>query len=112
MENAILVGFDGSANGNAAVAWAVAEAQVRGLEVEVLSVLQVPALAYGAPGFIPPTMDKFQQEMQPVLSALLSGLVDGKRAVRLLGVIVSGLTSPDEILRARQIVTPSLWQDE
>src|SRR6266566_1445210 len=52
------------------------------------------------------------QEMQPVLSALLSGLVDGKRAVRLLGVIVSGLTSPDEILRARQIVTPSLWQDE
>jgi DNA polymerase-4 len=52
------------------------------------------------------------QEMLPVLRALLFGLVDGKRAVRLLGVIVSGLTSPDEFRRARQVVTPSLWRDE
>ena len=52
------------------------------------------------------------QEMLPVLRAMLSGLVDDKRAVRLLGVIVSGLISPDEICRARQIVTPSLWQEE
>jgi DNA polymerase-4 len=52
------------------------------------------------------------QEMLPVLRALLYGLVDGKRAVRLLGVIVSGLTSPDEFRRARQVVTPSLWRDE
>ncbi len=52
------------------------------------------------------------QEMLPVLRTLLFGLVDGKRAVRLLGVIVSGLVSPDETRRARQIVAPSLWQDE
>lgn len=52
------------------------------------------------------------QEMLPVLRALLSGLVDGKRAVRLLGVIVSGLVSLDEMKRARQVATPSLWQDE
>jgi len=52
------------------------------------------------------------QEMLPVLRTLLSGLVDGKRAVRLLGVIVSGLTSPDEFRRVRQVVTPSLWLDE
>jgi DNA polymerase-4 len=52
------------------------------------------------------------QEMLPVLHMLLSGLVDGKRAVRLLGVIVSGLVSPNEMRRARQLVTPSLWQDE
>jgi len=52
------------------------------------------------------------QEMLPVLRALLSGLVDGKRSVRLLGVIVSGLVSPDEMRLAREIVTPSLWQDE
>jgi hypothetical protein len=32
--------------------------------------------------------------------------------VRLLGVIVSGLISPDETRRARQVVTPSLWQEE
>jgi len=52
------------------------------------------------------------QEMLPVLRTLLSGLIDGKRAVRLLGVVISGLTSPDEFRRARQVVTPSLWQDE
>jgi DNA polymerase-4 len=52
------------------------------------------------------------QEMLPVLRALLSGLADNKRPVRLLGVIVSGLISPDAIRRARQVVTPSLWRDE
>ena len=52
------------------------------------------------------------QEMLPVLRALLSGLVDGKRAVRLLGVTVSSLVSPNKMRRARQVVTPSLWEDE
>jgi DNA polymerase-4 len=51
-------------------------------------------------------------EMLPILHALLSGLVDGKRAVRLLGVTVSNLVSQNELRRARQIITPSLWQDE
>jgi len=51
------------------------------------------------------------QEMLPILRTLLAGLVDGKRAVRLLGVTVSSLVSPNETRRARQIVTPSLWQD-
>ena len=52
------------------------------------------------------------QEMLPVLHVLLSGLVDGKRAVRLLGVIVSSLVSANEMKRARQLITPSLWEDE
>ena len=52
------------------------------------------------------------QEMLPILHTLLSGLVDGKRAVRLLGVTISGLISSDEMRRARQLVTPSLWKDE
>lgn len=52
------------------------------------------------------------QEMLPVLRTLLAGLVDGKRPVRLLGVIVSGLLSPDELRQARQFVAPSLWEEE
>jgi hypothetical protein len=52
------------------------------------------------------------QEMLPILRTMLSGLAENKRAVRLLGVTVSGLISPDEIRRARQVVTPSLWWDE
>src|SRR5260370_3392618 len=49
------------------------------------------------------------QEMLPVLHGLLAGLVDEQRAVRLLGVIVSGLISFEEMQRARQVVMPSLW---
>ncbi|HLX59556.1 MAG TPA: DNA polymerase IV [Ktedonobacteraceae bacterium] len=52
------------------------------------------------------------QDMLPVLRTLLAGLVDGKRAVRLLGVMVSGLLSPDELLHVRQFVAPSLWEEE
>lgn len=52
------------------------------------------------------------QEMLPVLRTLLAGLAVDKRAVRLLGVIVSGLVSQDELRRARQVVAPSLWQEE
>jgi DNA polymerase-4 len=52
------------------------------------------------------------QEMLPVLRTLLSGLADGRRAVRLLGVSVSSLLSQDELCRVRQVVTPSLWQEE
>ena len=50
------------------------------------------------------------QEMQPFLRTLLSGLVDGNRAVRLLGVSVSSLISASEARRARDLIAPSLWQ--
>jgi DNA polymerase IV len=52
------------------------------------------------------------QEMLPELRTLLSGLAVGRRAVRLLGVTVSNLLSQDELCRVRQVVTPSLWQEE
>ncbi len=52
------------------------------------------------------------QEMLPVLYLLLSRLIDGKRAVRLLGVTVSILFSLNEMKQARQFITPSLWQHE
>jgi DNA polymerase-4 len=52
------------------------------------------------------------QEMLPVLYLLLAGLMDGKRGVRLLGVIVSGLVSSNEMNRAKQLITPSLWENE
>jgi len=52
------------------------------------------------------------QEMLPVLRTMLSGVVDGKRAVRLLGVIVSSLLTADELRHARQFITPSLWKEE
>jgi DNA polymerase IV len=56
----------------------------------------------------------FQQaeEMLPILHSQLYRLVDGKQGVRLLGVIVSGLFSQEEMRRERQVVTPSLWPGE
>jgi DNA polymerase IV len=56
----------------------------------------------------------FQQakEMLPILHSQLSRLVNGKQAVRLLGVIVSGLFSQEEMRRERQFITPSLWSGE
>ncbi len=56
----------------------------------------------------------FQQaeEILPVLYAQLSRLVDGKQAVRLLGVTVSNLYSQDIMGRERRIVMPSLWPGE
>jgi hypothetical protein len=50
--------------------------------------------------------------MLPVLYSQLSKLIDGKQAVRLLGVIVSGLFSQQERLRERLVITPSLWPGE
>jgi DNA polymerase IV len=55
---------------------------------------------------------QLSEEMLPVLRSLLSALVNGNRAVRLLGVTVSGLLSPQEMQRARQLIAPSLWQEE
>jgi len=49
------------------------------------------------------------EEMLPVLRSLLDSVADGKRAVRLLGVAVSGLVPQDEIYHERQILRPSLW---
>ncbi len=56
----------------------------------------------------------FQQaeEMLPILHMQLSRLVDGKQAVRLLGVIVSNLFSQEAMLRERRTITPSLWPGE
>jgi DNA polymerase IV len=51
------------------------------------------------------------QGMMPVLRSLLSQLEDKNRPVRLLGVAVSNLLSPEAVLRATQIRTPSLWED-
>jgi hypothetical protein len=50
--------------------------------------------------------------MLPILYSQLSRLVDGKQAVRLLGVIVSGLFPQEEMRSERRVVTPSLWPGE
>lgn len=67
----VLVGFDGSANAIDALAWAADEAAARGWAMEVLAVMQVPALAYSSPGFLPPTLERFRDEMRPLVEEAL-----------------------------------------
>lgn len=50
----ILVGIDGSANSTLALRWAIHHAAATSSEVEAVHTFFIPALAYSAPGFIPP----------------------------------------------------------
>jgi nucleotide-binding universal stress UspA family protein len=80
--NRIVVGIDGSTNSAAALAWAVEEGRIRGAPVEAVHAWQVPALAYTAPGFIPPGADAMEAEGRQVLDAAL-GAIQGSGNVRI-----------------------------
>ena len=72
--NRILVGLDGSPNGDAALAWAVKEAHARKCEIEAVWVWQVPALAYSAPGYLPPEPGVLEAEGSRILAEALVGI--------------------------------------
>ena len=72
--NRILVGVDGSANGDAALAWALTEARARNCEIEAFWVWQVPALAYSAPGYLPPEPGVLESEGGRILAEALAGI--------------------------------------
>lgn len=72
----ILVGIDGSPNADAALRWAVDEARQRGMGVEAVNVWQIPALAYSAPGYVPPTGVDVEREAHATLDRALEGVAD------------------------------------
>jgi nucleotide-binding universal stress UspA family protein len=49
----IVLGFDGSECAERALDWAIDEAKLRGARLRVVTTWHVPALIYGAPGFVP-----------------------------------------------------------
>ena len=50
----IVVGVDGSESAQAALAWAAAEARLRGARLRAVHAWHLPAAAYGSGGFVPP----------------------------------------------------------
>ena len=70
----ILVGVDGSTGSQAALGWALEEAQLRHAEIEAVYAWHLPALAYGAPGFIPPGPEAMDVEARTVLERTLANL--------------------------------------
>jgi nucleotide-binding universal stress UspA family protein len=49
----IVVGVDGSEHSDRALAWAIGEAKLRDVPLQVVAVWHVPAFVYGGPGFTP-----------------------------------------------------------
>lgn len=68
----IIVGVDGSPNAVSALAWAIGEARDRQVTVEAVYVYQIPAMAYSAPGFMPPGEAEIETLGQKILEDALS----------------------------------------
>jgi nucleotide-binding universal stress UspA family protein len=69
----IVVGVDGSEQGERALDWAIDEARLRGSRLRLVSAWHVPAVAYGGPGFAPqldePLDKTFEEVAQEVVDA-------------------------------------------
>ena len=62
----IVVGVDGSENGERALDWAIEEAKLRGARLVLLSAWHVPAFVYGAPGFAPQLEEPLDKPFEEV----------------------------------------------
>jgi nucleotide-binding universal stress UspA family protein len=93
----ILVGVDGSTNSVTALGWAVDEARALGCELEALYAWQMPAMAYSAPGYIPPSQSDIDLEGERVLTAAVAQ-VPGGSDVKIALRVVEG--APAQVLAA------------
>ena len=62
----IVVGVDGSENGERALDWAIEEAKLRGARLVLLSAWHVPAFIHGAPGFAPQLEEPLDKPFEEV----------------------------------------------
>lgn len=81
----IVVGIDGSAGSLPAFSWALRQAHGCAAEVLAVYAWQVPALAYSAPGYIPPEKESLDAEAKRILAGALkaSGITPGAAGVSL-----------------------------
>jgi len=70
----VVVGIDGSPGSLPALAWALRQAQGGRAEVLAVYAWQVPALAYSAPGYIPPEKESLDAEGKRILAEALKAL--------------------------------------
>ena len=70
----VVVGLDGSAGSLPALAWALRQAEGGKREVLAVYAWQVPALAYSAPGYIPPEKESLESEGRRILADALKAL--------------------------------------
>lgn len=86
----IVVGLDGSAGALPALAWALHRAELRSAGVLAVYAWQVPALAYSAPGYIPPEKDSLDSEGKRILAEALKALGPKAEGTKISVSVVSG----------------------
>jgi nucleotide-binding universal stress UspA family protein len=72
----IVVGVDGSEGAQAALAWAAAEARLRGARLRAVHAWHLPAAAYGSGGFVPPVGATWEDDLEEAAKAGLSAALD------------------------------------
>jgi nucleotide-binding universal stress UspA family protein len=65
-DGTIVVGVDGSEQGDRALDWAIEEAKLRGARLRLVSAWHVPAVAYGGPGFAPQLQEPLDKTFEEV----------------------------------------------
>jgi nucleotide-binding universal stress UspA family protein len=75
----IVLGFDGSECAERALDWAIDEAKLRGTRLRVVTAWHVPALIYGAPGFVPVVAAPLDEAARDWANRVASGAAERAR---------------------------------
>lgn len=103
--NKILVGVDGSPGSRAALRFAIAEAAIRGSEVEAVASWQAPAYAYTGVAVMPPVVELSEAAtaaLEEAISEERQGLSDAQAQVTVTAVVVQGPAAAVLIDRSHQ----------
>jgi nucleotide-binding universal stress UspA family protein len=79
----IVVGVDGSEQGERALDWAIDEAKLRGARLLLISAWHVPAIAYGSPGFAPQLEKPLDRTFEEVAGESVAAALERVRAAGL-----------------------------
>lgn len=79
----IVVGVDGSDQGERALDWAIAEAKLRGVHLRLVSAWHVPAVVYGGPGFAPQIDEPLDKTFEEVAEEIVEA---GAKRAREAGI--------------------------
>jgi nucleotide-binding universal stress UspA family protein len=73
----IVVGVDGSDGARSALAWAAAEARLRGARLRAVHAWHLPPAAYGSGGFVPPVGGTWEDDLEGAAKAALDAALGG-----------------------------------
>jgi nucleotide-binding universal stress UspA family protein len=72
----IVVGVDGSEHAERALDWAIEEAELRGVRLNLVSAWHVPGAVYGASGFVPPLSESIDETFREVADEVVAAAAE------------------------------------